>query len=687
MKRIRLLFIGSGLLLGAFAPLQSNSDLSALNIGKAAATPVFYSMHTPAHCPEVIRSLTEHTYRLDPESNETIGVLPSWSPTAFRSDYFMFNLHTLRFTECLIREGELGDTAALKRARDAITDWATRAEIAYPDGAWEEHASAWRAVVLGYFWTTWRAHGHEDPRTTRLMLALADRHGAYLMRPSVYRPDHNHGVTHALALVTLGTAFPDRPHAPEWVATGLARAEQQMRDNVSTDGIHLEQSGFYHAYVLRSLLEIARVAASLGRPMSEAYMRKLDLMVGAVRAMVDARGVIRGLPYSDPSLDVINDLLDLRDTYPIPGALSTTNQNTILRFANEPSPLMLYPEGGYAFFTGQRQGKVSIVFHTRILNAWHAHADPLGVSASILGLPIVVIPSTMYMGEHAGWYEYFVGPAAHNIIQVDHLAPQLVDRRRPGPINLLLDSYKLERLADWLGLADALTKLRQLIHADRLSLRERAVPSGGEITASGSTENLDYVTARESTYPGVAHTRTVVRLGGKLLVVRDRLTSLQTHSYSQTFHFGPAARVDIDGNKGTVHLGDGVLARFMQLETTQPRLCRGEIAPERCGWFSNSVSTPIATFAVHYGIRASKADFLWIMAPGIEEFNASLEPAATGENANQLLHITYRGREYRLRLIGDRAQLVEPVAGQARSDKEVPNTWQRVQPSHEFATH
>jgi hypothetical protein len=99
------------------------------------------------------------------------------------------------------------------------------------------------------------------------------------------------------------------------------------------------------------------------------------------------------------------------------------------------------------------------------------------------------------------------------------------------------------------------------------------------------------------------------------------------------------------------------------------------------------VSTPIATFAVHYGIRASKADFLWIMAPGIEEFNASLEPAATGENANQLLHITYRGREYRLRLIGDRAQLVEPVAGQARSDKEVPNTWQRVQPSHEFATH
>jgi hypothetical protein len=167
--------------------------------------------------------------------------------------------------------------------------------------------------------------------------------------------------------------------------------------------------------------------------------------------------------------------------------------------------LSVNPEGGFSFFKPRSDRELEIVFHNRILNAPHFQPDPLGVTA-ILGEQRILT----YGNYHR-------------------------DNRAAKDFNTVL-------VSDARGYST-------IVLPRKGSLRQRIVPSGGEILNFGSFPELSYITARHKAYPGVTHTRTVARIGPSYLLVWDRLESATERQYTQTFHFPVPARIETRGER------------------------------------------------------------------------------------------------------------------------------------------
>lgn len=531
------------------------------------------------------------------------------------SDYQRFNRQTLRSLVCPVQRAQ-GSDAPLSWALGVLQQWAKANAGEQPASpwAWAEHAVAWRAVVIAYLEHAARASAPASGQL-ELLTRMAERHGRHLARSSVYRPHHNHGLNNALGLLALGVTFAEHPQSQRWVELGLARAEQQMAANVSEDGIHLEQSGFYHFYTLRSFLEIFRVAQLVGRPMSADYAASLDRMLGAAARMAGTDGQVEGLPYSDPEQQLLPDFLRGIEALDGAGGGSGLAVYRAVAAGRPPETLALYEQGGYGFFPPRTGTQTELVFHTRILQAPHGHQDALGVTVALDGRPLVVMPSTMHTGPES-WTSYFLGPTAHNTVQVDDLQQQPLNRRRDGWIATFFDSYKINRWVTAVGLEDVFTRSRRWLGMGRKSLRERAAPINGVILAHGDTPSLQYVTARQQTYPGIDHVRTLARIGPGIVLVWDRLASDRPRRFTQSFHFPVGARIDWQEGSGMVRAAPDLSAGFSHLGAEQREVCIGRKAPQRCGWYAASSAAPVPAPALRYSRSARAAEFLRALSPG-----------------------------------------------------------------------
>jgi hypothetical protein len=634
----------------------TESNLSN-DISTSANISVFYDSYPPVMCNQVLHDLENDNYFLDKHMNTVLDFPPKWDHINGLTQYAMFNLYTLRFLECYIHKAELGDKSALLRALEVIFDWyaTTGNEQGNNSWVWEEHATAWRSVLLSYFKTVAKKLSFQHAKIANELQEIASLHGKFLSKPSVYRSDHNHGISNALGLLALGVTFYELPDANSWIRLAFSRAEQQMYDNVSDDGVHLEQTGFYHFYTLRSFTEILRVALRIGFSLSDGYIQKLKKMIVAGAQMVGSNGEIEGLAYSNlrkGSIEAVLENVESLDLETLTPAIRIFKE---VSNGRSKSGLHMFPEGGYAFFSTASDEELEIVYHTRILEGPHAQQDALGVSALIGDQRILIHPSSqMSAGIHSrDWHRYFQGSSSHNTIVVDEVDQRPLSRRREGLLPAAFDSYKVNRAVKRMGLEDFFTSFRRKFNLARLPLRERAVTTGGEILSYGSSGNLNFVTARHLTYEGIIHTRTVVRISPHLLIVWDRLQGKKEHTYTQAFHFAPETEVQLQLDQGTVEKEKETIARFLQIGwEDEKKACRGQLLPARCGWYASGPGRPHTTPVVQYTMRGKEAEFLWVMLAGSEKFSAQLQEDSLSENKGKLLLLHTVRQNYRIRLQG-----------------------------------
>ncbi|MBD2104185.1 heparinase II/III family protein [Leptolyngbya sp. FACHB-261] len=660
MSPLRVLTVAGLLLISVGSLLWLRGTL--LRPKAVASVAVFYPENigndpenAEASCQTTVRLLREGQLPLAKDSTATISLKPDWRAQTGRSKYFMFNLHSLRFLECLVQAGETGDTQALDQAKQVVLDWQAQNPLkgavtdwTWKDNkdGWEEHATSWRSILLSYLYRVSAQAPQADPDFQKRLSDLAETQGQLLSRNEIYMPDHNHGLNNAMALLALGTTFRELPESRGWVDLALERAEQQMRDNVAPDGIQLEQSGVYHFYTLRTFLEIAHVAEALERPMSLAYRQKLDQMLGAAALMAGSNGKVEGLPYSEPDQNLTDHYLkhwaelDLGPDTPGRRLLEQVRQGKTQR------RLAVYKEGGYSFFEARPAQDLEIVFHTRILDAPHAHQDALGVTAMLGDQPLLVIPSANLPKSD----DYFLGPQAHNTVQVGKLEQKPTVKGPQGPLVSFLKWNKLQGAAQKLGLDDWLLAERRRLGADELSLRQKAVDNGGKVLAFGSSPSLDYVTAEQRTYDDVTHIRSVARIGSRYLLVWDRLQGKESHDYTQTFHFSPQAQMQVEGSTGSAQQNGQTLARFVQLQAgVGSNLCRGQQTPQPCGWYRDSTGHTQPTAALRYTAQGEQAEFLWVLSAEAEPFTAQVKTVGT-EKPYQVLTLSGKGGSFQIRL-------------------------------------
>ncbi len=609
---------------------------------------VFYPRYLPENCEEKLEELDNGELKLDNTGPKGIGLNPEWDLGDSVSGYSYFYLHSLRFISCLIKAGGEGDIVRLSQADTILRSWLASNPQDAPasDWAWTEHATSWRAIVFSWFLLTAQRVNYLDANNIAIFTAAIDEHVAFVRRPSVYRPDHNHGLNNALALLALAMMENDPRLQRDLLQLGFSRAEQQMVDNVSVDGIHFEQSGFYQFYTLRSFLEIRRVARNIGWPMSDQYQQKLVNMITAGLYMTGVDGEVDGMPYSKPGEDM-TVLFDMKPDLVRNGYLLDTMSNVIDAFPRK--RLGVFAEGGYSFFVAEQKDDIEIVFHTRILEAPHAHRDALGISVRNGDGILIPFTSTMYTSEnYPRWQEYFWNSASHNGVTVEGVEQMPLSRRREGLPALLADSWKLNASVESVGLADWFVGFRRRHQLDRRSLQERAVPSGGLVLNSGSKGIVDYVTAKHTTYEGVEQTRTVVKVGTHLLLVWDRLRGDNANRYTQQFHFLPNSSVKLKGKTGIIKRNGKVIARTQQLMPVDTQVCKGREQPTPCGWYTDVPFLPHATPVLMYSAHDKQVEFLWVLQSGEAALTASRKD--DGNDDIRRIQVDVNGSQYTIEL-------------------------------------
>jgi hypothetical protein len=134
---------------------------------------------------------------------------------------------------------------------------------------------------LSWLWIDHLAGSRMPERLRSAWLRALHGHGRYLENNlSVYFSPNTHLQGEAVALHALGVSFGDDPRAVRWRSRGAEILEEIIQTHVRPDGVHFEQSSYYHVYATDLFL----FHAALRYP-PEPYLERLRKMAGYLWAI------------------------------------------------------------------------------------------------------------------------------------------------------------------------------------------------------------------------------------------------------------------------------------------------------------------------------------------------------------------------------------------------------------------
>ena len=275
-------------------------------------------------------------------------------------------------------------------------------------------------------------------------LAVSGRHiERYL---STFFSPNTHLLGEGVALFFIGTLCPDLPPAGRWKQLGwstvLAEADRQVRP----DGLHFEQSSYYHVYALDFFLHAALLAARNSIEVPETFERTIEQMLDILWTLsrtgtTHQFGDDDGGRVFDPRRNRAEHLADplatgaiLFDRSDFKAAAGSLREETLwltgaegaARFKHlapaqvKPSSVGFEDSGLYVMADNDSQLLIDAGPHGAHTGG-HGHADALSVQLAHAGKMLLIDPGTYeYVGDGQE-RAMFRGTAAHNALQVDHL--------------------------------------------------------------------------------------------------------------------------------------------------------------------------------------------------------------------------------------------------------------------------
>jgi hypothetical protein len=337
-------------------------------------------------------------------------------------------------------------------------NWASSLEVAFRSLAW-----IWVGNLLAPCPTAPKSFQYDLARG----LALNARHiERYL---SVYSSPNTHLLGEAVALFFIGTLFPQLRSAPRWQLLGWNLILEQAKKQVQADGMHFEQSIYYHVYALDFFLHARILAArnniSVPSGFDETLQKMLELLAGLSQAGIAPRfGDDDGGRVYNPRRNRSEHLLDPLSTgaaiyhrEDLKAASGGFKEETLWLLGSRAAqqfdslPSVTYsaasidfPASGFYVLANCQparrlsdaknlshtcQGKIPRAVTVQQLvvdagpqgtgNAGHGHADALSVQLSIDGEEFLVDAGTYRYISAGSERDAFRGTAAHNTLQVD----------------------------------------------------------------------------------------------------------------------------------------------------------------------------------------------------------------------------------------------------------------------------
>jgi hypothetical protein len=352
--------------------------------------------------------LLEGTYHWSPHEPVDLGTDIDWDEDPFEDPNWQFQLHALRWTWALVGATEAtGDDAYLERALEIAEDWSAQNPVEDPvvPVAWDDHAAAWRALVL----TCLSLRTDEQPDWLDEALAL---HRVMLADPDFYVEDKgNHALNQDIGMLAIACLTGEEEHQE----LALERIETLVTQGVDEQGVMDEQAVEYQDYNY------------------ERYDAALDLLTACGLEAPDALDRVELMPevlahmtLPDSTYVTIGDT-DRRDAKRLehPATIFTSSAG---EEGTPPRQTFVVYDAGFAFARsgwGEHRDladerMISVRFGPR--PQLHGHDDHGSVTLYAEGQQLLVDPGK-YVYADVDERHHVLSREAHNVVDVDDCEP------------------------------------------------------------------------------------------------------------------------------------------------------------------------------------------------------------------------------------------------------------------------
>lgn len=314
-----------------------------------------------------------------------VRIFDNWSADPFSNRSWQWSVASFRFIQGLIAyHAAEGDHGAIDLASEALASWdtAVAGPLADYEFAWHDHATANQAenlsLLLAYLSGSEAYAQHIDPLVEGLV-----RRADLLATDEFYSRFTNHGIEQARILALVAQVLPGHERAATWHALAMARLGEELEHAFTSEGVHVENSPGYHAYVCLSFL---KVRDFIEPGPSDGLAARIDsLMPRAMRYLAHILRPDGRLPcIGDTSLEPLSDHFrrysKTRDyqrlTFAMTGGASGMQPE---------DTTALYPESGYFVCRDSWRSQDSaeptfhLVFRCGFRSTYHRHDDDLSI--------------------------------------------------------------------------------------------------------------------------------------------------------------------------------------------------------------------------------------------------------------------------------------------------------------------
>ena len=265
---------------------------------------------------------------------------------------------------------------------------------------------------------------------------------------STYFSPNTHLLGEGVALFFIGTLCPELRLASRWRQRGWDIIQEEAKRQVRSDGLHFEQSAYYHVYALDFFLHAALLARANAIPVSTDFDKTLERMLGVICLLGSGGPVARfgdddGGRVFDGARNRVEHMLDplasgavlfgRGDFKWVAGGLREETiwllgKQGVVEFERIPAmkpafeSVVLEASGLYVIDRDEDNQQLVIDAGPQgVQTAGHGHADALSVVLNGNGRAILIDPGTFeYVGETSE-RNRFRGTPAHNTLTVDGL--------------------------------------------------------------------------------------------------------------------------------------------------------------------------------------------------------------------------------------------------------------------------
>lgn len=523
--------------------------------------------------------------RYDPVKISSI----TWQEDPYEdAPFWRFNFYSLRFTgDLLYAWMETGNRAYNDKLLQIINSFLDSGMD--KTHSWDDNSAvAFRTMVLTNTWVKLHERNALSGETNTKILEALKVHGDFLLDENHYEGKFNHAITEAAALLYLGTTFPDMPNSGKWISMAKNRLSNQLATLIDEDGVLVENSPYYHFYVLEFYRDINKYSIQHNITIS-------DQFTNIITKMIDY-----GTYILQPNLEVpllgasiyrkfynSGQYQEMSSTDPyLLYVLTQGKQGKV-----PPNLNQYYPVAGQTVMrSGWGKGndferQTQIVFDVGNYRTNHSDLDALSFSLYSNGITLMPDSGLYTYAVEDPLKPYFHGTSAHNTVVVDGMDQ---------------NPYSA--------------------------------------TAGAFLEGEGYVcqSAEHELYNGVSHQRAMALLGHNLVLIVDNLISDKEHKYEQMFHLFPEAKLDTDGLTVTgsgLDPNQSITIYQLLPEGITVNLGKGQDSSPK-GLYSAQYGVAIPNYAISYEQHGNTASFITLLEIGEHDKNLVAEVSPDQSSVN-----------------------------------------------------